>query len=170
MPIIVTASAQLPHTIQLWHPWLHLLHLAHSTQLTRVLCMHSILPHMLVVVQDLHLPTHSTLHFLHSEFIPRPSADKPHFVFMADPFQFMLSSDPFSRLLFKFFGRFFISICLFFFACMPLNNVATMYKNQPVSLENIIQFCSFPLCALSTPSRTLALLLSFTCVLSPFRF
>ena len=77
---------------------------------------------------------------------------------------------PLFRLLSKIFSHFFVSICVFFFACMPLKNVATMYKNQPVSLKNIIEFCSFPSCTLSTPSRTLTLLLLFTHVLSPFRF
>ena len=33
------------------------------------------------------------------------------------------------------FGRFFVSVCLFLFAYVPLNNVAVMYKNLSMSLE-----------------------------------
>ena len=47
---------------------LDMLHLAHLTWLTQVLCTHSILPRTLAAVQD-SLFQHLTLHLLYSEFI-----------------------------------------------------------------------------------------------------
>ena len=60
-----------------------------------------------------------------------------------------------------FFGHFSVSVCLSLFVCMSLNNVATMYKNHPVSFKNAIQLFSLhPQCASSSLLALLALALS----------
>ena len=68
-----------------------------------------------------------------------------------------------------FFSHFSVSVCLFLFACMSLNNVATMYKNCPVSFKNIIQLSSsHPQCAPQSPPHSAHLALSSSLLILHF--
>ena len=67
----------------------------------------------------------STFHFNDScsEYVPRPSTAKSRIASQLTPFRSILSTNSYS----KFFGRIFVC----FFAYMPLNNVAILYKDSP---------------------------------------
>ena len=68
-----------------------------------------------------------------------------------------------------FFGHVSVFVSLSLFVCMSLNNVATMYKNRPVSFENIIQLSSpHPRCAPQSPPRSAHLAPSSSSLISRF--
>ena len=77
----------------------------------------------------------ASLHILVFRFHSKTKRGQiPHRI-TADSCQFHSRRTTPFRHLYAFFGRVFVSVCLLFFACMFLNDVATMYKNQHVPLE-----------------------------------
>ena len=67
-----------------------------------------------------------------SEFVLRPSAAKSRLSITADPCTLdLVLKTPISTR-FNVSAAFCVSVCLSFFACMPLNDVAILYKNHHV--------------------------------------
>ena len=127
------------------------MHSAHSTRPTRALARtHPIPPRALAAAQRLSF---------YSNFVFRIRSKTkrgqiPHRI-MADSCQFhSWRMTPF-RAPFTVFGRVFVSVCLLFFACMFLNNVSTLYKNQPVSALNKSSSFVSSTCVLSQLLQTL---------------